>query len=191
MNREGEKKKNERQKKMILDNKLKSEQRRTKRIEFNEKEKVCYNCRQVGHRMSDCTQEKSDRLSGICFKCGSKEHILRNCSVKLENDNELPYAKCFICSKNGHLSRDCPQNEKGLYPNGGCCNMCGSVKHLKQDCPENKRKRPEHRKEKKNISLKLITDEKVSVDEDITFEEESVDVEPVVKKKKTKKVINF
>lgn len=29
-----------------------------------------------------------------------------------------PYAKCFICNRTGHLSRDCEENLKGVYPKG-------------------------------------------------------------------------
>ena len=31
---------------------------------------------------------------------------------------EFPYAKCFICGETGHLSKQCPDNPKGLYPMG-------------------------------------------------------------------------
>ncbi|RWR99761.1 hypothetical protein B4U79_02820, partial [Dinothrombium tinctorium] len=48
----------------------------------------------------------------------------------------LDFARCFICRKTGHLSRDCPQNEKGVYPKGGCCKKCGSKAHLVKDCPQ-------------------------------------------------------
>ena len=52
----------------------------------------------------------------------------------------FPYAKCFICKEIGHLSKQCPDNPRGLYPNGGCCKLCSSVEHYKRDCPELKKK---------------------------------------------------
>lgn len=49
-------------------------------------------------------------------------------------DEPLPYAKCFICNEQGHLSKQCPKNENGIYPNGGACHKCGSKAHLAKDC---------------------------------------------------------
>ena len=46
----------------------------------------------------------------------------------------LPFAKCFVCKKEGHLSSKCPENDKGLYPNGGGCRFCSQVDHLAKDC---------------------------------------------------------
>lgn len=48
----------------------------------------------------------------------------------------FPHAQCFVCGEKGHLSRACPDNPRGLYPNGGSCKMCGSVEHFLKDCPE-------------------------------------------------------
>lgn len=43
---------------------------------------------------------------------------------------------CFTCKETGHLTRECPDNPRGLYPKGGGCKECGSVEHLLRDCPE-------------------------------------------------------
>ena len=51
----------------------------------------------------------------------------------------MKYATCFICNEQGHLSKDCPQNEKGIYPYGGSCYFCGSKMHKKADCPNKKK----------------------------------------------------
>ncbi len=31
---------------------------------------------------------------------------------------EYAYATCFICGETGHLSRMCPDNPRGIYPEG-------------------------------------------------------------------------
>lgn len=49
----------------------------------------------------------------------------------------MPYAKCFVCNEQGHLSKQCPKNENGIYPNGGACHKCGSKAHLAKDCSVN------------------------------------------------------
>lgn len=59
-------------------------------------------------------------LKLIIFRCGSTEHKLQECRNAVYN-NHLEFAKCFICNEEGHLSRQCPDNPMGLYPNGGAC----------------------------------------------------------------------
>ena len=73
---------------------------------------------------------------GICYRCGSRKHRLSACREKAPDpSNPLPFASCFVCSGNGHLSSQCPENkEKGVYPNGGCCKLCGETDHLARNC---------------------------------------------------------
>ncbi|XP_035661056.1 zinc finger CCHC domain-containing protein 9-like isoform X2 [Branchiostoma floridae] len=140
-----------------------SEQRRLKRIKKKTLSKVCYHCRQPGHGMSECPQMTSDveQGTGICFRCGSTEHKSARCTTrnipeqtgKYEHKSarcttrnipeqtgkrDLPFAKCFTCGETGHLARSCPDNPRGLYPNGGGCKHCGSVEHHQWQCPSNK-----------------------------------------------------
>ncbi|KAI7883131.1 hypothetical protein K492DRAFT_205672 [Lichtheimia hyalospora FSU 10163] len=109
-----------------------AEKRKKRRQMKKEKSTVCFGCRQKGHSVSECPEAKTS-AKGICYNCGSTEHSLSKCRKPRKN-NELPYAKCFICKKNGHLSGQCPENPHGLYPNGGGCRFCGQVDHLAKDC---------------------------------------------------------
>lgn len=69
--------------------------------------------------------------SGFCYKCGSSEHTHTECLQE-----KFKFASCFVCNEKGHISRECPQNEKGLYRKGGSCFGCGSVRHTLKDCPK-------------------------------------------------------
>ncbi|XP_006814021.1 uncharacterized protein LOC100374218 [Saccoglossus kowalevskii] len=116
------------------------EDRRVKRIEQRRNKKVCFHCRQPGHGVADCPVilKANDQGMGICFKCGSTEHTSHQCTARVDKKRgEYPFARCFVCHKIGHLSRQCPDNPKGLYPYGGGCTICGSVKHFVKDCPDN------------------------------------------------------
>lgn len=101
---------------------------------------MCFNCRKFGHNLSECPMLSSkDELvdtagAGICFKCGSTEHTSFVCRV--EKGQNFKFATCFICKEQGHISRQCPDNARGLYPKGGSCRVCGDVTHLKRDCPQ-------------------------------------------------------
>ncbi|CAH0400983.1 unnamed protein product [Chilo suppressalis] len=117
---------------------MKLERRRAEKALSRLKRDVCYNCRKGGHNLSDCPDLKSkipgvDAADGVCFKCGSTEHKQFEC--KVQKDMEFKFATCFICRQPGHIARQCPDNPKGLYPNGGGCKLCGDVTHLRKDCP--------------------------------------------------------
>ncbi|KPJ18659.1 Zinc finger CCHC domain-containing protein 9 [Papilio machaon] len=132
---------------------MKLERRRAEKALARIKREVCYNCRKGGHNLSDCPELKSkipgvDSAEGVCFKCGSTEH--RQFECKVQRDKEFRFATCFICKEAGHIARQCPDNPKGLYPNGGCCKLCGDVTHLKKDCPTMK-------DQKQESSIKLHT----------------------------------
>lgn len=55
--------------------------------------------------------------TGICFKCGSTEHTHFECKVVRGMDYN--FATCFICKEQGHIAKQCPDNQRGLYPKGG------------------------------------------------------------------------
>ncbi|XP_037563809.1 uncharacterized protein LOC119442840 [Dermacentor silvarum] len=144
--------------------------------------KLCFKCRQPGHRVSDCPQMLQDSSEGIgiCFKCGSTEHFSSACTVQTSKDNEFPYAKCFICKQQGHLSRKCPRNDKGVYPKGGHCNFCGGIDHFKKECPEMEKNKSKTGEESEvaadiaSIGLSADAENIVPLHQDIVVKKEKV-----------------
>lgn len=146
---------------------------------------TCFHFRRSGHALAHCPEQLKQReqqqnessggepslskkqkkklqqritatpVMAVCYRCGSTEHSLAQCSVAPnqsngENSPLLPYATCFICNQVGHLASTCPSNPHGIYVNGGangCCKECGSKLHRARDCPENKRNRKNQAKD--------------------------------------------
>jgi hypothetical protein len=61
----------------------------------------------------------------LCYNCGSAEHNVHDCKAPpSEGGAGFRFASCFVCGEKGHISRECPQNAKGIYVKGGCCKLC-------------------------------------------------------------------
>lgn len=112
---------------------MKLQRRNAEKALSRAKKHVCFNCRKSGHNLSECPDLHQGEGTGICFKCGSTEHTHFECRVTKKQD--FKFAHCFICKEQGHISNQCPDNPRGLYPKGGACKLCGDVTHLKRFCP--------------------------------------------------------
>lgn len=73
---------------------------------------VCFNCRKPGHGVADCPEKTAGMGANI------KARV------------------CFICGDKRHRALKCPNNPRGLYPEGGGCKFCGDVTHLYAACPK-------------------------------------------------------
>ncbi|KAK0087187.1 hypothetical protein PV325_001556 [Microctonus aethiopoides] len=146
-----------------IDAAMKLERRKAEKALTRIKKHVCFHCRKAGHNLSDCPDlSKEESATGICFKCGSTEHTHFEC--KVYKKAEFRHATCFICREQGHIAKQCPDNPKGLYPDGGACNVCGDVTHLKKDCPE-----LTVTKEENTLTVSTIADTQLeSLDDDKT-----------------------
>lgn len=147
---------------------MKLERRRAEKALARMKNKLCFHCRNSGHVLSECPQlkneptEGTERMeTGICFKCGSTEHQHLQCHIR---GDVYKHAVCFICKQEGHISKQCPDNPRGLYPEGGGCNICGDITHFKKDCKKFSKKK----KEEFEVTVKTL-DNRISdaLDEDL------------------------
>ncbi|XP_014278420.1 transcriptional regulator ATRX homolog [Halyomorpha halys] len=116
---------------------IKKERRNAEKSLARLKKKVCYHCRKGGHTLSSCPMLEDNGAqvvgSGICYKCGSTEHTHYQC--KVNTGNSYKFATCFVCKQEGHISKQCPDNPRGVYPSGGGCRLCGDVTHFRRECP--------------------------------------------------------
>ncbi|KAF6198610.1 hypothetical protein GE061_008362 [Apolygus lucorum] len=171
---------------------IKMERRKAERFVKIKKKSLCFHCRKGGHNLSDCPELGTKAVpvapgSGICFKCGSTEHRLPQCKSKATT---LEFATCFICGESGHLSRNCTNNPRGLYPDGGGCKTCGDVTHYERDCPElmnRKRKARQGFVEAKTIDRNNV--EALDYDDDVSTKKKVGRIE--ITKKGPNKIIKF
>lgn len=105
--------------------------------------------------------KKASSTSGnsICYRCGSNDHSLKACPKLTKEEKQqkgklnyhkmdLPFATCFICHQQGHLSSQCQLNDHGIYVNSSNgdnsvrgCKICGKNDHLSIHCPETSKRK--------------------------------------------------
>jgi zinc finger CCHC domain-containing protein 9 len=165
--------------------------RKNRRLKLKEKTTVCFLCRSKGHSIQNCPQNiqkeseliEMTEIGSICYRCGSLEHVLAKCDQKKDKKNSLPFSTCFVCKQKGHLAGQCPENSKGVYPNGGSCKFCGSVRHLANEC------KPLESKDV--ITLGTITIDQGGDDDDVFNSIKKISQEKPLLSIKKKKVVNF
>ncbi|KAG1057046.1 hypothetical protein G6F43_001093 [Rhizopus delemar] len=95
----------------LIDNQIQGRNKYKNISETDTRVPYCTVCHSPGHTFHSCR---------ICKRCGSSEHIRRNCDW-LDN--------CRRCKQTGHLAADCknPTVQKN-------CDVCGGNYHTKEQC---------------------------------------------------------
>ena len=72
------------------------------------------------------------------FSCGKSGHISRDCPSEQKGRGGGGGGACYECGEEGHLARDCPDKPRGGGGGGrgGACYECGEEGHLARDCPD-------------------------------------------------------
>ena len=78
---------------------------------------VCLCCRQRGHLAKHCPQNANQGASkkavkGRCYNCGEEGQSIHACTKPKKSGGKLEFATCFVCKEQGHISSQCPQNER-------------------------------------------------------------------------------
>ena len=83
-----------------------------------------------GNAKGGKSEEKQRAPKGVCFNCGKKGHLSRDCHQKKDsasvNAVDGDPRKCFKCGEPGHLASDCTGKVK--------CFNCGKTGHISTEC---------------------------------------------------------
>jgi len=91
--------------------------------------------------LPDIAAAAQSRKGRFCYHCGSAAHTAAHCvdqagggSGGSGGGGQFAFAVCFICQSVGHLARQCPSSDHGIFIRGGACHRCGSKQHKAKHC---------------------------------------------------------